>query len=417
LKDSKIYLLNLPLFIAKKIGMKGHKTFSRFIIRLAIFSTSLSVTVMIVGISIANGFQEEVGNKVFSFWGHVRVQQNLTNNIGIAEEEPFKKNAEVETFLQSIPEAVSVERYATKSAIIKNDNGIESVLLKGIDSSFNFQRLQRFLQNGSWCAFKDSSYSKEINISSYTAKRLDIHTGDTLIVFFFRNDGTKTARKLKVSGIFKIGIEEYDKNFAICDINMIRRLNNWEGDQIGGYEIFLKDYHQTDSISKRIYGQLPQTWYSKSIKEIYPNIFDWLSLQGQVKNILLLIMIVIAAVNLITCLIVLVLERTKMIGVLKAIGTDNWKIQQIFLFNTTYIAAIGIIIGTAIGLLLCYIQEKTGFIKLNEEAYYISSVSVKVVWWQVLAVDVATLCICLFTLTFPTLLIRKISAIKAIQFK
>ncbi len=375
---------------------------------------------MIITLSFVNGFQETVSQKVFSFWGHVRIEYRQPQKAAIAEEEPIGQNDSLIENIKKLPHIRSVHPFATKYAILKTADEMEGVLLKGLDSSYDFAHFKPFVQQGGrWIRFNDTTYSREIIISTNTAKTLGLKLGDRVLIYFIREDGTMRPDKLTIVGLYKTSIDEYDKTFAIGDLKLIRRLNGWEQDQIGGYEIFLDGYKKMNEVSEQIryVHDFPAAWEARTSKELYPHIFDWLDVQDTNQNILITIMIIIAIINLITCLIILVLERLQMIGVLKAIGASNWTVQKIFLHHSAIITFAGVIIGTAVALLLLFIQMQTGFIRLQEEAYYMQTAEVKVIWWQVVAVCVGTMVVSFLVLLIPSLIVRKIQPIKAIHFK
>ncbi|MEO7982912.1 MAG: ABC transporter permease, partial [Bacteroidota bacterium] len=323
-------------------GSHGQKSFSRFIIRLSTVATIISVMVMIVTLSLANGFQEKVSQKVFSFLGHIRIEEKQPDKAIISEESPIIRNDTLADAIRQDPAVESIHPFATRYAILKTKDEIEGVLIKGLDRSYDFNHIKDFIKEGRPIRFNDSSYSREIMISAYTADQLKLAVNDKILIYFIRPDGKIRPDKLTVTGIFKVGIEEYDKTFAIGDIKLIQRLNDWQEDEVGGYEIFLKDYKTISKKSDEIYAMdnFPLTWDAVSVKNISPNIFDWLNMQDVTRNVLIVIMVIIAIINLMTCLLILVLERVKMIGILKALGASNWTIQKIFLSHSALITLI-----------------------------------------------------------------------------
>lgn len=410
--------LNLAFHIAKRIAFNKQQSFSRFIIRLSITATALSVMAMIITLAFVNGFQHTISAKVFSFWGHIRVQKYEPNRSMVAEETPIDKNDSIEYLIKQNPAVRKVQGFATKSAVLEKQKDIEGVLLKGVEKDYDSSQLKPFLTEGRWLNFSDTLYSREVLVSAPIARTLGIVLNDTVTVYFISiEDGTRTYRKLKVAGIYKTGIEEYDKLFLLGDIRLIRRVNGWTDNQTGGYEVFLNDYKRIDSVNYGLSEKLPIDWMSRSIREVYPNIFDWLAIQDVNRNVIFMVMAVVAIINMVTCLLILILERTRMVGILKSLGAQNGTIQKIFLYHATFITIWGIGVGFLAGIGTCLLQLQFGFLQLDEASYYVSTAPVMIIWWQVFAVCLGTAIVCFLSLILPSWIIRKINPVKAIEFR
>jgi lipoprotein-releasing system permease protein len=417
--NPKTVSLYLPGFIARRVATTRQKSFSGFITRLSVVATALSVATMIVALAIIYGFQDTVSQKVFSFWGHVRVKSFDAGKSAVAEESFIFKNDTVERTIKRNPHVQSVNAFATKSAIVTTKKEFTGMLMKGIEKDFDNRAFKSFLVEGRWINFPDSGFSKEVLISTTAAKQLKAKVGDKLFLYFMsEEEGKARPKDVKIAGIFKTDIEEYDKGFFIGDLNLIRDLNFWEANQIGGYEIILDNYENAPQVSQAINNDIDFKWQSRTTQQEYPNIFDWLALLDTNKYILLGVMGLVAIINMVTCLIILVLERIRMIGVLKALGQPSGQIQQVFIWHTLIVAVTGILLGAIIGVGLCWLQQQTGFVSLpSAEAYSISKVPIKLLWWHLPLVCFGTLALCALMLVVPAFIIRNIKPVKAIAYR
>ncbi|MGX5819462.1 ABC transporter permease [Chitinophaga lutea] len=406
--------MRLSMLIAGRIAFNRFSSFSKFIINIAMLATAFSVAVMIVATAMINGFQQVISDKIYSFWGHLQITESQVNAGPMAQQIPFPADSRLEAQIKALPLVDRVEAFATKSVILKKGKETEGMMFKGVAPDSR----PVFMQEGRPIRFTDSGYTSEVVISANTADLLQVGLNDDVIVYFMRGDGlAPRARKLKVCGVYKTGIEEYDRAYVIGDLRLIRHLSDWEKDDIGGYEVYLKDHRETEAARDQIDGILPLNLFMRSMQEVYPNIFDWLGLQNKSETIILVIMTIVAIFNMITAILILILERTNMVGILKALGMRNSGIQRIFIYQAGYIVLAGILIGNALGLGLALLQQHTGFIKLPEESYYMSVAPIAIQWWKVVLINVGTLAICLLVLIIPSLLIRRILPVRAIQFK
>lgn len=406
--------MNLPLFIAKRITFDSRRTFSKLIVRIAILGIMLGLAVMILAVAIVKGFKSEIREKVRGFSGDIQITK-LDLNASF-ENSPFVLSEEAMDKIRQQAEIGDVQAIATKNGIINSGDEIEGVVLKGVDKTYNWNYFNKILVSGRVIDFSDSLKSRtEILISKYTAERLKLKVGDDFLMYFIENSLRK--RKFKIAGIYNLGVEEVDKVFVIGDIALIRNLNNWSEAESGGYELRVKNFENLESVADKVYEDLDIELKSYTIKEYYPTIFEWLSLLDVNTQVILILMIAVAVINMISALLIMILERTNMIGILKALGSSNWDIRKIFMFNAVYLIGLGLILGNVLGIGLGLFQNHTHFFSLDQASYYISFVPVELDLKDILLLNAGTLIISLLVLLIPSMLVTRISPLKAIRFK
>jgi len=406
--------LNLSLFIAKRITFKSERNFSKLIVRIAILGITLGLAVMILAVGIVKGFKTEIREKIRGFAGDIRIAKLDLNRS--YETSPFTMDPLTLKRISSYPDISYLQPFATKPGIIKTHDEVESVMMKGVDKTYHFDYFKHVLVAGRNIDFSDSIRSqKEMMISKFTADQLKLKIGDDFLMYFVQEPLRK--RKFTIVGMFDLGFEEIDKVYVIGDMALIRRLNNWQHDQVGGYEIGIKNFDRLDAIADQVYDSLDLTLKSYSIKELSPVIFQWLSLLDVNTQVILTLMLAVAIINMISALLIMILERTNMIGILKAMGSSNWEVRKIFLYNASYLIGLGLLFGNILGVGIGFLQQNTHLLKLDQASYYISFVPIEFHFVDILLLNVGTLFICIFVLLVPSLLITKISPIQAITFK
>ena len=407
--------MNFELFIAGRIFLKSKANFSRPIVRLGIISVALGLSVMIISVSIVTGFQKQIRDKVIGFGSHITITNFEVNSS--YEPSPISQHQSFYPSLDTINGIKQIQVFATKAGIIKTDEQIEGVILKGIGSDYDWSFFKEKIIAGQHFTVSDSVKTDDVIISKNLASRLQLSVGDPLRMYFIIQDEMQPrGRKFNISGIFETGLEEFDKLYVISDIYHIRKLNKWDNDQIGGFEVLIDNYDQIDEMGELVYQQIGYDLNSKTIKQLHPQIFEWLSLQDMNVIVIISLMVLVAGITMISTLLILILEKTSMIGTLKAFGTRNSSIRKIFIYNAVYIIGKGLIWGNGIALGLSLLQLKTGIFKLNQESYYVSEIPVNLQFTQFLIINVGTMIICTLMLIIPTYIITKITPIKAIRF-
>jgi lipoprotein-releasing system permease protein len=405
--------LQLVSFLFKRLALDQGNHLSRLVVRIAIAGVAVGIVVILAATAIVNGFQQSIPAKFTGFWGHIQVSRlEISQSF---EQQPFAMRSDMLDSIQALPEVDWVAPYATKAGIIRTEESFEGVILKGIDASYDQSFLASCLLAGRLPDFATAENSNEILLPESVLKRLKLKLGDK-IQFYFIQDPPR-LRLFTIVGVYKLGIEgEFSKPFVISDLRHIQRLNNWEPDECGSLEVHLLQRAPLQNTAYEISDLVDLNLEAYTIEELYPNLFSWLNLFDLNKQVLMVIMLLVAGINMISALLILILERTQTIGLFKAFGMLNRDIRRLFLLTGTYIAGIGMLIGNGLALLFYWLQTRFQLIKLDENNYYVSAVPLEISAAELLILNIATLTVCVLLLVLPSLAIARIKPVEAIRF-
>ena len=404
--------MNLPYFISKRITQEESGSFSSIISKIAIASIAIGLAAMIISFLILHGFQQTVQNKIFDFGGHLQVTKYTLSSA--IEDQPVSLKSDFYQNYKDYDYIRHVQEYSHKAGLLKTDDEVHGVIIKGIGRSFDLANFQPNILEGEFIGFKDSTYSNDILLSKKIADKLKLKVGDRVITYFVQDP--PRFRRLEISGIYNTGLEEFDDKIVLGDINMIRRLNNWPDSLAGGMEVFLKNPNDLIKAEEELFQVVDFDLYVDKISDKYVQIFDWLGLISQNVIVFLILVLFIASFNMVSILLILIMERTQMIGMFKALGATDGQVKRIFTLNGMFLITKGMFVGNAIGIGFGLIQYYFQVIPLDAENYYMSYVPIYWDWGVIIGLNILTFVLVNLALFIPTLIVTRIQPVKAIRF-
>ncbi len=408
--------MNLPYYISRRLRSHGN-SFSATVHKIAVISISMGLAVMIISAMILGGFTTTIKNKIFSFSGHFQVVKFTLNNA--VEEAPFSIRGDLVSAPNSNQLIGHVQEFGHKASLLKSKDEIEGVLLKGVGPSFDTVRFAPNLVEGSFLTFPDSGYSQQIVVSKKIARLMRIGVGDQVLLNFMdftTKPPSLRTRQLTISGLYDTGLEDFDNRIIIGDLNLIRRLNNWTDSLVGGYEVFVRDYDRLAQVERLLYDNLDYDLYPLKVSDKYPQFFDWLRLISKNEIIFLVIITFVACFNMASVLLIMIMERTQMIGLLKALGATDKLIRRVFVYRGMRLIGKGMAFGNIIGVGLAYLQYKFKIVPLDPQNYYMEYVPIQWDWLWVISLNMVTFMVVSLVLFLPTMIISSITPIRSIRF-
>jgi len=410
--------LNLEYFIAKRLITAKHykSSISAPIIKIAISAIAIGMIMMIVSVATGIGLQQKIREKISAFNGHIIIS-NFDSNQSEVTLVPISKKQDFYPKFNSVEGINHIQAIASKAGIIRTEAAFEGIIFKGVGNDYKWDNIKEYIVDGALPDFS-KGLNENVVISQFLANRLHLKVGDKFNTFFMKEGQNKlpNIRRFQITGIFNSGFQEFDATYIIGDIRHMQRINKWSPDEVGAFEVFVDDFDNIKSVGDEVYQHTGSTLDTKTIIEKYSYIFEWLQLFDFNIIVILVVMILVATINMVVALLVLILERTQMIGVLKALGANNWSIRKIFLYNASYLILRGLFWGNLIGVGILLVQQQFGVVKLNPENYYVDQAPVYLNWGYIGLLNLLTVGVCIIVLLIPSYIITKISPVKAIRF-